>query len=234
MARRNCRRARRPGELLRDHLQRRRPGPYHLWMRGKADKNAGRTTRSSSSSRTRPTRRRPGNRIGTTAPRVSIEDGTNAGLSGWGWADDSYGAAGADVFRGHRPAHLRVQVREDGLSLDQIVLSSGAYLTRRRRVEERRDDPSALTARRTGSHAAAAASGRSARADRVDVDARILAVLAGPEYGWSAPAWTSPSETRRVPPDATRCPSDSATSARCRRSPDWSARGIDQHVLAVT
>jgi hypothetical protein len=70
-------------------------------------------------------------RIGTTsgAP-LSIEDGLNAGLAGWGWADNSYGAVADPLyFATTGPQTIRVQVREDGLSLDQIVLSSGSYLT---------------------------------------------------------------------------------------------------------
>jgi hypothetical protein len=106
--------------------------PYHLWMRGKADKNAwandsvfaqfsGTVTASGA----------PVFRIGTTsATWYSVEDGTNAGLSGWGWNDDSYeGLAAPLYFATSGPQTIRVQVREDGLSLDQIVLSAETYLT---------------------------------------------------------------------------------------------------------
>ena len=65
-----------------------------------------------------------------TGAAVSIEEGTNAGLAEWGWADNSYGGLGnAIYFDATGPQTIRVQVREDGLSLDQIVLSSGAYVT---------------------------------------------------------------------------------------------------------
>ena len=80
---------------------------YHLWLRGKADKNSwandsvfvqfsGSVNASGA----------PVNRIGTTgAATVSVEEGTNAGLANWGWADDSNGGfAGADVLRDHRHA----------------------------------------------------------------------------------------------------------------------------------
>jgi hypothetical protein len=106
--------------------------PYHLWMRGKADKNnwandsvfaqfSGTVTASGS----------PVYRIGTTsATWYSVEDGTNAGLAGWGWNDDSYdGLAAPLYFATTGPQTIRVQVREDGLSIDQIVLSAGTYLT---------------------------------------------------------------------------------------------------------
>jgi hypothetical protein len=61
---------------------------------------------------------------------VSIEDGLNAGVSGWGWQDDAYGRLGAPIyFASSGPQRIRVQVREDGLSIDQIVLSPSTYAT---------------------------------------------------------------------------------------------------------
>ena len=73
----------------------------------------------------------PTNRIGSTAAApVSIEEGTGAGLSEWGWADDSYGGLAAPIyFASTGTQTIRVQVREDGVSLDQIVLSADRYLT---------------------------------------------------------------------------------------------------------
>jgi len=103
---------------------------YHLWLRGKAANNywgndsvfvqfSGSVNASGA----------PVNRIGTTgAATVSIEEGTNAGLANWGWADDSNGGfAGAMYFATTGTHTLRIQVREDGLSLDQIVLSADKY-----------------------------------------------------------------------------------------------------------
>jgi hypothetical protein len=103
---------------------------YHLWMRGKADKNAwandsvyvqfsGSVDANGAAI----------NRIGTTgAATLSIEDGTNAGLASWGWADDSYGGvANPMYFATSGPQTIRVQVREDGLSLDQVVLSADRF-----------------------------------------------------------------------------------------------------------
>jgi hypothetical protein len=105
---------------------------YHLWMRGKADGNAwandsvyvqfsGSVDANGVATA----------RIGSTAARtVSIEQGTNAGVQGWGWSDDGWDSLGAPVyFATSGPQTIRVQVREDGLSLDQIVLSSGTYVT---------------------------------------------------------------------------------------------------------
>jgi hypothetical protein len=103
---------------------------YHLWIRGKADKNAwtndsvyvqfsGSVTAAGAAI----------NRIGTTgAATVSIENGTNAGLLGWGWGDDSYEGFGSSMyFAASGPQTIRIQVREDGLSIDQIVLSADSY-----------------------------------------------------------------------------------------------------------
>ena len=104
---------------------------YHLWMRGKADNNAwandsiyvqfsGAVDAAGVAI----------NRIGTTgAATVSIENGLNAGLAGWGWSDNSYGGFGSSIyFQTSGLQTLRVQVREDGLSLDQIVLSAGRFV----------------------------------------------------------------------------------------------------------
>jgi hypothetical protein len=58
------------------------------------------------------------------------EDGPNAGLAGWGWADNSYGGFASPMsFQTSGLQTLRVQVREDGLSLDQMVLSAVTYAT---------------------------------------------------------------------------------------------------------
>jgi hypothetical protein len=68
-------------------------------------------------------------RIGTTAAAtVSIEDGTSAGLAGWGWQDNAYGALATPFYFATSGIQtIRVQQREDGISIDQIVLSSVKY-----------------------------------------------------------------------------------------------------------
>jgi hypothetical protein len=107
---------------------------YRLWMRGRAENDAwandsvyvqfsGSVTAAGA----------PVNRIGTTgATWVSIEDGANCGLAGWGWQDNGYGIGvlGPLVyFAAPGPQTIRIQQREDGISLDQIVLSPERYLT---------------------------------------------------------------------------------------------------------
>ena len=71
-------------------------------------------------------------RIGTTsATTYTLEDCSGCGLSGWGWQDNGYGTGvlGPLVyFATSGPQRIRVQVREDGLGIDQIVLSSQKYL----------------------------------------------------------------------------------------------------------
>ncbi len=106
---------------------------YHLWMRGKADKNnwANDSVYVQFSGAV-DARGAALYRIGTTAgASLSIEEGTNAGLAGWGWNDNSYGGFADPLYFGTSgPQTIRVQVREDGLSLDQIVLSSTVYFSK--------------------------------------------------------------------------------------------------------
>ena len=71
-------------------------------------------------------------RIGTaSATIVSIEEGSGSGLAGWGWQDNGYGiaVAGAPISFDAPSQKIRIQVREDGLSIDQIVLSPVQYWT---------------------------------------------------------------------------------------------------------
>jgi hypothetical protein len=73
-------------------------------------------------------------RIGTTsATTFVLEDCSGCAISGWGWTDDGYGLGvlGPLVyFDKSGPQTLRVQAREDGISIDQIVLSAEKYLTK--------------------------------------------------------------------------------------------------------
>jgi hypothetical protein len=70
-------------------------------------------------------------RINTaTATSVILEDCSNCGVKGWGWSDSGYGLnvlGPAVVFESSGPQRLRIQVREDGLGIDQIVLSAVLY-----------------------------------------------------------------------------------------------------------
>jgi hypothetical protein len=105
---------------------------YHLWLRMKADSNSYANDSvfvqfTNSQDGTRATAWR----IGTTSALVvSLEEGSGAGVAGWGWNDNAYGALGTPVyFATSGTQRIRIQVREDGVSIDQIVLSAAKYLS---------------------------------------------------------------------------------------------------------
>jgi HKD family nuclease len=72
-------------------------------------------------------------RIGTTSGTyVNLAEASGATIQGWGWQDNGFGTnvLGPLVYFATSGTHtLRVQVREDGFSIDQIVLSPDTYLT---------------------------------------------------------------------------------------------------------
>ena len=109
--------------------------PYRLWFRGRAENND--LTNDSAYvqfSDSVTSSGVPAFRIGTeTAMALTVEDCNHCGVSGWGWQDNGYGAGvlGPEVyFEGDSTHTVRVQTREDGLSIDQIVLSPSTYLDR--------------------------------------------------------------------------------------------------------
>jgi len=105
---------------------------YHLWIRGKAENDSwtndsafvqfsGSVTASGSAVY----------RIGTTSAAIySLEASSGAGESGWGWEDNAYGGLGTPIYFGSASEKIRIQVREDGLSIDQIVLSPVTYASK--------------------------------------------------------------------------------------------------------
>lgn len=105
---------------------------YHLWIRGKAGGDSpyndsvhvqfsGSVTSSGSAIY----------RIGTTSStEVNLEDCLGCGVSGWGWQDNGWGNLGPAIyFQSTGVQTIRIQEREDGLSIDQIVLSPSTYLS---------------------------------------------------------------------------------------------------------
>jgi hypothetical protein len=108
---------------------------YRVWIRAKAERNA--WTNDSvylQFSHSATASGAPTYRIGTTsATAIVLEDCSGCPMSGWGWADNGYGAGvlGPLVyFDTSGPQTLRVQAREDGITIDQIVLSAEKYLTK--------------------------------------------------------------------------------------------------------
>ena len=108
--------------------------PYHLWLRGRAQSDSWANdsvfvqfTNSVDQSGTAKYR------IGTTSAfEVNLEDCSGCGLAGWGWQDTGWGAGvpGPDViFASSGTQRMRVQTREDGFTIDQVVLSPQTYLT---------------------------------------------------------------------------------------------------------
>ena len=106
--------------------------PYRIWMRGRAESNywgndsvfvqfdgavEGTTAKY---------------RIGSTsALEVNLEDCSGCGLAGWGWQDTGWGVGvlGPEVVFGSTGTQrMRVQTREDGFSIDQIVKKLEEFL----------------------------------------------------------------------------------------------------------
>ena len=75
--------------------------------------------------------------VGTTSGLdVNLEECSGCGISGWGWRDEAWGQRGvppgATRLRFSRSnGYIVIQTREDGVSIDQIVLSSEKYVTTR-------------------------------------------------------------------------------------------------------
>ena len=104
---------------------------YRLWLYGKADKNnwandsvfvqfSGSVTSSGAAAY----------RIGTTAAtEINLEECSGCGLPGWAWQDNGWGKGvnGPLVFFATTGVQtMRVQTREDGLSIDHMTLNPEA------------------------------------------------------------------------------------------------------------
>ena len=102
--------------------------PYHLWIRGRAQKNTW-----ANDSVYVQFSGVAGATIGTTSSLMySLEEAVNAGVSEWGWQDNGFGTGvlGSHVvFESSGMQTIRIQPREDGLYIDQIVISPQQFLT---------------------------------------------------------------------------------------------------------
>lgn len=106
---------------------------YHVWLRMRAQSNSsandsvhvqfsGSVTASGSATM----------RIGSTSSaQFVLQDGsTGAAPSGWGWTENGWGSLGPDIYFATTGTHtIRVQQREDGALIDQIVISGDTYRT---------------------------------------------------------------------------------------------------------
>ena len=108
--------------------------PYRLWVRGMAERNDRRNdevdvqfTGSLS------TNGNAAYRIGTKGSvTIVLQECSGCPLSGWGWQDTATGLGVLGplvMFDGTGFQTVRVQTREDGMSIDQVVLSPVAYLS---------------------------------------------------------------------------------------------------------
>jgi hypothetical protein len=102
--------------------------PYHLWLRGRAERD----TYTNDSVHVQFSGVASA-QIGTTGSVVvNLEEDANAGVAGWGWQDNGWGTnvlGPPIVFAETGLQTMRLQNREDGLMIDQIVLSPEQFLT---------------------------------------------------------------------------------------------------------
>ena len=71
-------------------------------------------------------------RIGTTSGlMVNLENCSGCGEAGWGWQDKAYWLSQTAVvqFAATGIHRIRVQTREDGVQIDQVVLSPSTYIS---------------------------------------------------------------------------------------------------------
>jgi hypothetical protein len=110
---------------------------YKLWVRLKADGNSfNNDSVWIQFSGSADAAGKPAYRIGTTSGLpVNLEECSGCGVSGWGWEDDGWGAVNVNgtmlKFPDGGVQRLQLQTREDGVSIDQVVLSSGKSVTKR-------------------------------------------------------------------------------------------------------
>jgi hypothetical protein len=100
---------------------------YHLWIRMRAENDATKNDSvhvqfSDSVTDTGQSTVRIGS---TSSVEVILQNGPGSGApQGWGWTDNGWGSLGSPIFFAADGTHvIRIQQREDGASIDQIVLS---------------------------------------------------------------------------------------------------------------
>jgi hypothetical protein len=107
--------------------------PYRLWLRLRAtgDTKYSESTWVQFSDAVTPAGARKYPIGSTEGLLVNLEDCYGCGVSAWGWQNRAYWLAdtGEVRFSTSGTHTLRIQVREDGVQLDQIVLSPAAFLS---------------------------------------------------------------------------------------------------------
>jgi hypothetical protein len=106
---------------------------YHVWIRMRAQNNSlsGDSVHAQFNDALNASQA-PYARIGTTgSAEFVLQDGPNgSNVHGWGWTDNGWGARGPDVFFATTGTHtIRIQQREDGAIIDQIVISGDAFFS---------------------------------------------------------------------------------------------------------
>jgi phosphatidylserine/phosphatidylglycerophosphate/cardiolipin synthase-like enzyme len=108
------------------------PGtPYHLWIRMKAENDSyGNDSVHVQFSDSVSASGTPLYRVDSTSTAEVVLQETDGGTSvNWGWADNGWNGNGPDIYFANGGTHrIRVQQREDGVIIDQIVLSPSTYL----------------------------------------------------------------------------------------------------------
>ena len=108
--------------------------PYHIWVRLRAASNSKwNDSLFAQFSDARDTNGAAVFALGST-DALTVNLATNAAaksLIGWGWQDGAYWLpqAATVTFATTGPHTLRIQTREDGIQIDQVVLSPSTYLT---------------------------------------------------------------------------------------------------------
>lgn len=106
--------------------------PYHVWLRLRATANSkfNESVWIQFSQALDPSGS-PVFGIGSSsALLVNLENCSGCGVAGWGWQDKAYWLQQTSVvrFASSGTQRIRIQTREDGVVIDQIVLSSTTYL----------------------------------------------------------------------------------------------------------
>ena len=109
--------------------------PYHLWLRLRAQNNSlSNDSIHVQFSDSVDAANAPIYRIGSSgtdnSAQVVLQEADGGTISNWGWADQGWNGLGGPIYFAASGSHtLRIQQREDGVILDQIVISPNAYLT---------------------------------------------------------------------------------------------------------